>query len=71
MEIVFTTFLFLLYYKLVCFEQVAVKLLVTLIYIFFSKLDIRMSAELRNIYSTESSGCIAIEENLGYCVFTV
>lgn len=54
-----------------CFEQVAVKLLVTLIYIVFSKLDIRMSAGHRNIYSTGSSGCIAIEENLGYCVFTV
>lgn len=30
-----------------------------------------MSAGYRNIYSTESLGCIAIEENLGYYVFTV
>lgn len=65
-------FLFFLLQKGLCFEQVAVKLLVTLIYSFvLSKLDIRMSAGHRNIYSTESSGCIAIEENLGYCVFTV
>lgn len=67
-----TIFLFFLLQKGFCFEQVAVKLLVTLIYSFvLSKLDIRMSAGHRNIDSTESSGCIAIEENLGYCVFTV
>lgn len=41
----------------------------TLIYS-FSKLDIRMSAGYRNIYSTESLGCIAIEVKSGYCIFT-
>lgn len=51
------------------FVQVVVKLLVTLIYS-FSKLDIRMSAGYRNIYSTESLGCIAIEVKSGYCNFT-
>lgn len=51
------------------FAQVAVKLLVTLIYS-FSKLDIRMSAGYRNIYSTERLRCIAIEVKSGYCIFT-
>lgn len=45
-----------------------VKLLVTFIYS-FSKLDIRMSAGYRNIYSTERLGCIAIEVKSGCCIF--
>ena len=44
-----------------------VKLLVTFIYS-FSKLDIRMSAGYRNIYSTERLGCIAIEVKSGCCI---
>lgn len=46
------------------FVQVDVKLLVTFIYS-FPKLDIRMSAGYRNIYSTERLGCIAIEVKSG------
>lgn len=58
------------YKKIYFFVQVELKLLVTFIYS-FPKLDIRMSAGYRNIYSTERLGCIAIVVKSGYCIFTV